>query len=442
MKSKEKNISIGFKVSPVGRIPKDWEVKELHEIVDKFRSIRYGIVQPGEFDATGRYMVRGQDYSFGWVAPERLFRVSEMIETKYKNARLKSGDIILTIVGAGTGTVAIVPEWLDGANCTQTTARIAIEPAKASSEYLFQFLISGFGKKLTYENIKGGAQPGLNCGDIEKFVIPLPSLREQHAIAACLNNWDVAILKAQKLVMSHELRKKWLIQQLLSGKRRIRGFQKYKWIEIKLQNAFEFIKTYSISREGLTRIPIQDSIFCIHYGDIHAFYKSSFLDFLKQKGIPQILGNVSGINKKDYLQNGDVILADASEDYKGVGEVVEVTNLNKQVAVGGLHTIVLRGNPKILTTGFRGYLLSSETVRNLMRKMATGTSVYSITKSSLQDISLKIPASLAEQEAISVVLMKADVEIEMLTSKLNKLKAQKKGLRQILLTGKKRLTPK
>jgi type I restriction enzyme S subunit len=174
-------------------LPLDWREDQLKKLLDSKRSIRYGIVQPGDFDPNGRYMVRGQDYSFGWVSPENLFRVSEPVEIRYKNARLKAGDIILTIVGAGTGTVSIIPEWLEGANCTQTTARIAIDPTKADSHYCYHFLQSFHGQKLTYKNIKGGAQPGLNCGDIEKYLIILPPLSEQKAIAKVLGAMDKAI---------------------------------------------------------------------------------------------------------------------------------------------------------------------------------------------------------------------------------------------------------
>jgi len=206
------------------KLPNNWHVLELKELIDKKRSIRYGIVQPGEYDENGRYMVRGQDYSFGWVEPDNLFKVSDVIESKYKNARLKTGDIILTIVGAGTGTVAIVPEWLDGANCTQTTARIAIEPSKADSLFCYYYLSSDKGKKLTYQNIKGGAQPGLNCGDIEYFEIILPTLPEQKAIAQVLSTADAAIHTTERLIAQKELRKKWLMQQLLTGKKRLKGF--------------------------------------------------------------------------------------------------------------------------------------------------------------------------------------------------------------------------
>ena len=241
------------------------------------------------------------------------------------------------------------------------------------------------------------------------------------------------------LIAKKDLQKKWFKQQLLTGKKRLKGFEKEKWKIVKLGDAFEFIKSYSISREGLTKSNRVNSIYCIHYGDIHAFYESEFLNFSTQQSIPQIIDNAQLVNKEDYLKEGDVIMADASEDYEGVGEVVEVTNLENKIAVGGLHTIVLRGNSDFTAKGFRGYLFSSEAVRNVMRKMSTGTSVYSVTKTTLHNLLLNIPISLKEQTAIAKVLLAADKEIQLLKTKTEKLRELKKGLMQVLLTGKKRL---
>jgi type I restriction enzyme, S subunit len=106
---------ISFKQTDLGLIPQDWEIFQLGHLIEPERSIRYGIVQPGNFDINGRYLVRGQDYSFGWANPDTLFKVSQIVEEKYKNARLKAGDLVLTIVGASTGHVSTVPAWLDGA---------------------------------------------------------------------------------------------------------------------------------------------------------------------------------------------------------------------------------------------------------------------------------------------------------------------------------------
>lgn len=87
---------------------------------------------------------------------------------------------------------------------------------------------------------------------------------------------------------------------------------------------------------------------------------------------------------------------------------------------------------------FRAYLFASEVVRNELRSKATGTSVYSVTKTTLETLSFLLP-ELKEQSKIAQVLQNADLEIQLLKNKMEKLKEQKKGLMQVLLTGKKRL---
>ena len=54
----------------LGDVPEEWMILPLHRVIREQRRITYGIVQPGKLDETGRYMVRGQDYSTGWGNPE------------------------------------------------------------------------------------------------------------------------------------------------------------------------------------------------------------------------------------------------------------------------------------------------------------------------------------------------------------------------------------
>jgi restriction endonuclease S subunit len=110
-------------VEGLGQLPEHWEIFQLRRLVRRGRRITYGIVQPGEPDASGRFMIRGQDYSFGWASPENIFRVSDAVEAPYKRSRLSTGDLVLTIVGAGVGNVAIVPDWLDESNITRKQRR-------------------------------------------------------------------------------------------------------------------------------------------------------------------------------------------------------------------------------------------------------------------------------------------------------------------------------
>jgi type I restriction enzyme S subunit len=211
-----------FVKTTIGVYPPDWELTELSTLVEPGRSIRYGIVQPGEYDAQGRYMIRGQDYSEvkGWANPSEIFRVSAAIEERYRNARVKVGDLIMTIVGY-CGHVEMVPEWLDGANLTQTTARIAIDSDKAVGSFCKYMLLSPAGRNQVAANLKGAAQPGLNCGDIEHFLLPLPSIAEQRAVTDVLTDMDAELIALEARRNKTRDLKQAMMQELLTGKTRL-----------------------------------------------------------------------------------------------------------------------------------------------------------------------------------------------------------------------------
>lgn len=183
----------------LGDVPEGWVMLSLRYLVDERRPITYGIVQPGPSDPTGRYMVRGQDYSFGWANPTDIFRVSQAVEEPYRRARLKSGDIVITIVGAGVGNLATVPDFLDGANITQTTARIAPNLDRVASEFLRYSLSSRVGQTQVALYQKGAAQPGLNLEHLSAFMIPLPPI---HAQAAIIEHLDDQLVKFDPLLTS------------------------------------------------------------------------------------------------------------------------------------------------------------------------------------------------------------------------------------------------
>ena len=345
---------ISYRSTDIGVVPNDWKVVSLRELVDPNRSIRYGIVQPGKYDAQGRYMIRGQDYSSGWVDPARMFRVSARIEERYKNARVKQGDILITIVGASTGKVSTVPRWLDGANLTQTTARLAISPEKASSAFCAFVLDSWYGEQQVVNYMKGGAQPGLNCGDIEKFLIPLPpTSQEQEAISEALSDADTHINLLEQQVEKKRLIRQGVMQELLSSRRRLPGFSG-DWEKRSFGDVFSFLPTATNSRADLS--PDGDAYY-VHYGDIHTRFHSH-LDFAHQKP-PQIAREKCP--RAALLRNGDWIMADASEDAAGVGKAVEVRGLSdNESAISGLHTFILREKTPVFVPGFKGHLSDAE----------------------------------------------------------------------------------
>lgn len=191
----------GYKSTDIGDIPHDWHLVRLGDLVDCNRLIRYGVVQPGRHEASGCIMLRSQDYSKGWVRSENPFRVSQHLANQYRNARLQTADLIVTVVGAGIGQVEVAPDWLEGAVLSRSTARVAINEEKADRTFCRYMLQSPFGQSQIRNQIKEGAQPVVSCPDMARFCIPLPpTTGEQRAIAGALSDVDALLGALDKLI--------------------------------------------------------------------------------------------------------------------------------------------------------------------------------------------------------------------------------------------------
>ncbi len=211
----------------LGDVPEHWSVFPLHRIVQQRRPITYGIVQPGEPDESGRFMIRNQDFTSGWANPDSLFRVSNSIEEPYQRARMKPNDLIMTIVGA-VGSVGIIPAWLDGANTTQNLARIAIDETKASPFYVAALLQGPVGSRNVEFYSKGSVQAALNLGHVRRFWVTVPPLNEQTQIVEHINGHtaglDALTAEATRAIDLLQERRTALISAAVTGKIDVREF--------------------------------------------------------------------------------------------------------------------------------------------------------------------------------------------------------------------------
>lgn len=210
------------------------------------------------------------------------------------------------------------------------------------------------------------------------------------------------------------------------------------WQAVPAGEVFTFVKSYAFSRDNLVNdTHNKDGIGNIHYGDIHSTFSKSSID-LKKVSVPMIK-DVNFVPKsEDFLKDGDLVMADASEDYAGVGVTVSLHGLEEKKIVGGLHTFVLRDTKNKTDKYFRQYVFRNPAIRNVMQKIANGVSVYGISKTAVSKILLPLPP-LSEQNRIVAVLETWDKMVEKLVKKIENKKEIKKGLMQDLLTGKKRL---
>lgn len=211
------------------------------------------------------------------------------------------------------------------------------------------------------------------------------------------------------------------------------------WSLLPVSDIFTFVKSYAFSRENLINdTPNNAGIGNIHYGDIHSKFASPSID-LKRISVPMIKDERFVPKSEDFLKDGDLIMADASEDYEGVGVTVSVHGLGNKKIVGGLHTFVLRDNKENTSKYFRQYIFRNPKIRNSLQKVANGVSVYGISKKAVSKLLLPIPP-LPEQNRIVAVLETWDKAIKKLTRKIEIKKEIKKGLMRELLTGKTRLS--
>ena len=203
------------------------------------------------------------------------------------------------------------------------------------------------------------------------------------------------------------------------------------WKSKTVDQVFDFYPTATYSRDKQVSQNTDASVKYIHYGDIHTKY-----NILLDASNP-LIPHIDGELKKNFeiVKDGDLIIADTSEDYDGVGKCVEVINVGENQIISGLHTLMLRPKGDDFIDGFKGYFFSGEQVRNSLLKIVTGIKVYSITKTTLAKVNLLIP-SHQEQKAFVSILSKVDEAIASVQNSITAAERLKKSLMQNLLTGK------
>ena len=205
-------------------------------------------------------------------------------------------------------------------------------------------------------------------------------------------------------------------------------FKEFKdeWKQIDLCNTFTFYSTNSLSRADLVD---SGSIKNIHYGDIHQRFHNLLDIAIENLPYIRLDSKINIDNCEIYCQDGDLIFADASEDYDGIGKAVEIINIGNNKVVSGLHTIWARDINNIMINGFKGYLFNTPIIHNQIRVLANGFKVYGISKNNICDLDVKIP-SKNEQEKIAILFSLLDKKIELQKRKIEALKIYKKGLIQ------------
>ena len=282
--------------------------------------------------------------------------------------------------------------------------------------------------KLDFWNLnrysESSAQPGLSVEKLIRYKLTVPPLGEQQKISEVLSVWDKAIEKQTQLIEKLELRKKGLMQQLLTGKKRLPGFGG-EWKKVKLGEIGIFFKGFGVSKD---EIKSYERYKCLTYGDIYTKYE------IKIENVRSFISqDVANISKQ--IQYGDICFASSGETTKDIGKCAVF--VDGDIGYAGGDIIIFRNKTNVNPITL-AYILNSEEVNKQKSSLGQGHSVVHIYISNLEKITIKIP-DIEEQNAIAEIFTSCDKEIYLANQELKSLHQQKKGLMQVLLTGKKRV---
>jgi len=386
-------------------IPGDWDVKHFEEVADIDRdSLNGSTPKDYEFDYISLSDVDSDDF--------KIETTRQVFATAPSRARriVKQGDILMSTVRPNLQGFSLIRNEVK--DLIASTGFAVITTNKCSNEFLFQFIFSSGIERQFYQLLVGSNYPAINSSDVRKLKIPLPPLPEQKAIAQVLSTADAAIHTTEKLIAQKELRKKWLMQQLLTGKKRLKGFSG-EWKENKLEFFITDYKqkpTDEDNYEVLTSAKAGLMKQTDYYGDNRITNRDD-ADY-----------NVIPPNYLTYRSRSDDGLFTFNKNDLGI------TGL-----ISGYYPVFTIKNGDI-----NFILMYMNYYRQKLTKYAIGTSQLVLAMNALKEAKFHLPKE-EEQTAIAQVLQAADKEISLLKAKAEKLREQKKGLMQVLLTGKVRL---
>ncbi len=405
----------GYKMTEVGVIPEDWEVKELSSI----SAIKSGKRLPkGSLVTSSKTpypYIRVIDMNMGYLNLSNIMYVPEYVQPMISKYIISKNDIYISVAGT-LGLVGKIPEELDGANLTENANRIT--EIQCNRDYLMYYMMSPLIQNVIEAERTIGAQPKLALQRIRDFYIVLPGdNREQTAIATALSDVDSLISALTKKIEKKKAIKQGLMQQLLTGKKRLPGFGDV-WDVVQLKRIIsEFIVPMRDKPTALTG-PIP-------WCRIEDFDGKYLKKSLSNQGVD--LNTVSKMNLKIFPVNTLLVSCSANLGRCAIVKQKLVTN---QTFIG------LVPSDRI-DVEFLYYKMSRED-KNL-NNMATGTTISYLSREQFENYEILIPSSKAEQTAIANILSDCDSEIAALEEKRDKYKEIKQGMMQQLLTGKIRL---
>ena len=409
-------IPQGYKATPLGIIPQEWEVEPLYYL--------------GQIYSGGTPDTEVEEYWNGdiaWCTPSDITK----LDTKY----IESTEVKITVKGLKESSATLLPPR-SIVVCTRATIGTAaicnteiatnqgfkniIPNEKANPEWLYFIII--YSKLRLVRLGCGSTFLEVSKKDFSRFKIPVPPLAEQKKIAEVLGLWDKAIEKQSQLIEQLTLRKRGLMQQLLTAKRRLPVFSG-PWKKVRLGEICERV----------TRKNTEDNKNVMTISAQRGFVVQT--DFFNKSVASETLESYYLVFKDEFCYNKSY-----SNGYP-MGAIKRLSEADKAVVTSLYICFKVKSSMRV-SIDYLAYYFDNGGLNKGLTKIANeggrAHGLLNVTPTDFLGLMFGIP-SFEEQTAIAQVLTAADREIELAQQKLELLRQQKRGLMQQLLTGKKRV---
>ena len=379
-------------------VPNGWNILPLSAITKE--KISYGIVQAGAHVKGGVPYIKSSDVG-AEIQIDKLQRTSTEIHHKYRRSAVHPNDIDFSLRG-NIGRTSIVPPELNEANLTQGTARISVNSEHETAYVYYQLASTPILNKINSLS-KGSTFKEISLEELRKVKLTFPPLPEQRKIATILGTWDKAISTTERLIDNSKQQKKALMQQLLTGKKRL------------------------LDDSGK---PFEGEWEQLHLSDIAKIKKGKALSSkdLEVGEYPVIAGGKTSPYKHSSYTHEKIITVSASGAYAGF------VAYHKQKIWASDCSVIEEKQCSDIQFIYQ-YLLLNQTK---IYSFQSGGAQPHIYPKDIEVLKVNLP-EIKEQQKIAFVLSNADKEIELLEQQLADLKQEKKALMQQLLTGKRRV---
>jgi type I restriction enzyme S subunit len=394
----------GYKKTPVGWIPEEWGCHCLGSLVSIQSGNSPAIYQPKRI---GRFpFVKVDDLNLCTGVQDRAREYSDV-----DVGVVPEDSTIFAKRGAAIATNKV---RLAGAKIVMDSNMMALIPKPSLWP---KFLFYSIQRENLYRIADTSPIPQINNKHLEPYPIPLPPLPEQKKIAEILSTWDEGIEQTRQLIAAAKRRKKALMQQLLTGKKRLPGFGN-KWPTKTLFSITERIITSPVSTDGYP-------VLSITAGTGFVSQEDKFSKVIAGRHIEHYVllrkGEFSYNKGNSYRYPQGCVYRLQKYDVGLVPDVFYSFRLKAEI------------NPEFVEQFFHADLHGVQ-LRRLINTGVRNNGLLNLNASDFFNLKIPFP-EMDEQRAIAAVLKTADDEIASLESKLSVLEKQKKGLMQKLLTG-------